>query len=395
MARGNSRTGSGPAGPLPRRRLSAALAHPRRLARTTFSICLRHRVTGLAAEIGFFAILSLPPLVLGLVGTLGYFADVIGPDTVEDIRANIIDLSRDVLSDQAVADVIVPTLNDVLDGGRFDIVSLGFLLALWSGSRALNTTIDTIAIMYGLGGHRGIIATRALSFSLYIVGLVIAIVLAPPILAGPDLVSEAIPEQVHWVMFLYWPLVVVLTTASLTTLYWIAVPVPNTWARCLPGAVLTLVGWLLGSYLVRIIIDWSVGSTSIYGPLTASIVVLIWLYVLAISMLIGAAFNAAVDRQWPQRLDDHTLDGIPVLRPNKVAQPQGETPVKPAPEPVPDPAAAPVPPPVVPGPANRNSSDEVTIFPVLFTDQQTDEPAPEPDDPEAPAPEEVKRHGRL
>lgn len=376
-------TGGGPSVPRPKRKL-APLATLRKLTRTTFSICLRHRVTGLAAEIGFFAILSLPPLVLGLIGTLGYFADVIGPDTVEDVRANIIDFSRDALSDQAVNDVIIPMLNDVLDGGRFDIVSLGFLLALWSGSRALNTMIDTIAIMYGLGGHRGIIATRALSFSLYIVGLVIAIVLAPPILAGPDLVSEAIPDQAHWVMFLYWPVVIVMTVASLTTLYWIAVPVPNGWRRCLPGAGLTLVGWLLGSYLVRIVIDWSVGGTSIYGPLTASIVVLIWLYVLAISMLIGAAFNAAVDRQWPQRHDDHTLDGIPVLRAPKADLAPKADPV-PKPAPAPKQAEPPVP------AANGNSGDDVTVLPVLFGELA----APVHDEPEAQAPEEVKRHGRL
>jgi membrane protein len=361
--------GDGSAAPRPRR-VRSAFADLRKLARTTFSICLRHRVTGLAAEIGFFAILSLPPLVLGLVGTLGYFADVIGPDTVEQIRSNIIDISRDALSDQAVNDVIIPTLNDVLDGGRFDIVSLGFLLALWSGSRALNTMIDTIAIMYGLGGHRGIIATRALSFSLYIVGLVIAIVLAPPLLAGPDLVSEAIPEQAHWVMFLYWPLVIILTMASLTTLYWIAVPVPNSWLRCLPGAGLTLIGWLLGSYVVRQVIELSVGGTSIYGPLAASIVVLIWLYVLAISMLIGAAFNAAVDRRWPQRHDDHTLDGIPVLR--ATAPPVANPPT----------------------PANGNSSDDVTVLPVQFREHDEDVASGQ-DAPEPPAPEEVKRHGRL
>ena len=380
MAGGSSTPGAGPAASRPRR-VGSALADLRRLARTTFSICLRHRVTGLAAEIGFFAILSLPPLVLGLVGTLGYFADVIGPDTVEQVRSNIIDISRDALSDQAVNDVIIPTLNDVLDGGRFDIVSLGFLLAIWSGSRALNTMIDTIAIMYGLGGHRGIIATRALSFSLYIVGLVIAIVLAPPLLAGPDLVSEAIPDQAHWVMFLYWPLVISLTMASLTTLYWIAVPVPNSWLRCLPGAALTLVGWLLGSYVVRQVIELSVGGTSIYGPLAASIVVLIWLYVLAISMLIGAAFNASVDRRWPQRHDDHTLDGIPVLR----ATPR-------QPETKPEPPKA----------ATEKPGDEVTVLPVLFGEQRTGpgpqhdvDPASEQDAPDAPAQEEVKRHGRL
>ena len=42
------------------------------------------------------------------------------------------------------------------------------VIALWSGSRALNVFIDTISIMYGLGGKRGIIRTRILSFTLYV-----------------------------------------------------------------------------------------------------------------------------------------------------------------------------------------------------------------------------------
>ena len=106
-------------------------------------------------------------------------------------------------------------------------------------------------------------------------------------------------------------MVSVLTAGALTTLFWIAVPVPNSWWRGMPGSVLTIAGWLVGSYFVRMIIDWAVGGSSLYGPLSAPIIVMIWLYALAIMMLIGAAFNAAVDRQWPQRHDDVTLDGIP------------------------------------------------------------------------------------
>ena len=43
-----------------------------RLIVTTVSSCLRYRVTGLAAEAAFFAILSLPPLIFGLAGSIGY-----------------------------------------------------------------------------------------------------------------------------------------------------------------------------------------------------------------------------------------------------------------------------------------------------------------------------------
>ena len=52
------------------------------------------------------------------------------------------------------------------------MISLGFILALWSGSRALNVFVDTITIMHGLGGHRGIVKTRALSFLLYILAMI-------------------------------------------------------------------------------------------------------------------------------------------------------------------------------------------------------------------------------
>jgi membrane protein len=317
------------------RRVLDGPRHVRWLAGTTFRLCMKHRVTGLAAEIGFFALLSLPPLILGLAGTLGYFADVIGPETVERFRSEIIDVSRHALSDETVADTIVPTLNDVLDGGRFDIISVGFVLALWSGSRALNVTIDTIAIMYGLGGHRGIIATRALSFSLYIVGLVVAIVLLPLVLGGPELLELTLPDNVDWIVWFYWPVVTVLTAGALTTLFWIAVPVPNSWWRGMPGAVLAIAGWLIGSYFVRLIIDWAVGGSSIYGPLSAPIIVMIWLYALAIIMLIGAAFNAAVDRRWPQRHDDVTLDGIPVVDLHKHPTNPRRSPAK---EPVKEPA---------------------------------------------------------
>ena len=48
-----------------------------RLTKETTAVCFRYRVTGLAAEAGFFALLSLPPLLLGLVGAIGYL--VSGP----------------------------------------------------------------------------------------------------------------------------------------------------------------------------------------------------------------------------------------------------------------------------------------------------------------------------
>lgn len=272
-----------------------------RLTKETVAVCFRYRVTGLAAEAGFFALLSLPPLILGLVGLIGYLGDWLGANFVDEVRARIIDGSQEILTADVVDEVIKKTLSDVFQGGRPDLISIGFLIALWSGSRALNVFIDTCSIMYGLGGQRGIIRSRALSFSLYIGVLLVGSLVIPLVLAGPTLLGQILPDQVDFLNSLYWPVASLLSVLSLTSLYHVSTPVRTPWVRDLPGAVLTLGIWFLGSFLVRWIISVSVGGTSIYGPLATPIVLLIWLYVISIAVLIGAAFNAAVEKEWPRR----------------------------------------------------------------------------------------------
>ena len=104
---------------------------------------------------------------------------------------------------------------------------------------------------------------------------------------------------------LYWPVVLVGTVCFLATLYHLSVPVRTRWRADLPGAALTLLMWLGGSALLRLVLGLSAGSTTIYGPLAAPIAVLIWLYLISsLAVLVGAAFNAAVDEVWP-RLSEH------------------------------------------------------------------------------------------
>jgi membrane protein len=273
---------------------------------STTRICLRYRVTGLAAEAGFFALLSLPPLVLGLVGSIGFIGSQLGSEVVNDVRAQLRTITLTFLTADSVSKVILPTFDQVVGAGRADIVSIGFLLSLWSGSRVLNVYVDTISIMYGLGGHRGIVMSRVLSFSLYIAALLVGIVLIPLVLIGPTLLGRFFESldwsflaSVGWTGTLYWTVVPVLAVTGLASLYHISTPIRSPWWRDLPGAVLALVIWVLASFLLRIVISASVGGASIYGPLATPIVVLIWLYFLAIAVLIGAALNAAIDERFP------------------------------------------------------------------------------------------------
>jgi len=267
----------------------------------TVGSCLRYRVTGLAAEAAFFAVLSIPPLVFALAGTIGYVSDRFSQARVDDIRMAILDLASRGLTDRAVDKIIAPTIDDVLRGGRYDVVSIGFVLALWSGSRALNVFVDTITIMHGLGGHRGIVRTRALSFLLYVLGLVTGAVTLPLVVAGPALVDELLPPRLDFLNDLYWPIVILLCVCFLATLYHVSVPVRTAWSFNLPGATFSLICWILGSWALRSLLTATAAeSRSIYGPLAAPIAVLLWLYLLSIAVLIGAAVNAAFDTVFPQ-----------------------------------------------------------------------------------------------
>ncbi len=273
-----------------------------RLVVTTVGSCLRYRVTGLAAEAAFFAVLSVPPLVFALAGAIGFVSERFSAAQVQDMRNAVIDLFSQALTERAVQQIIVPTINEVLYSPRYDIISLGVILALWSGSRALNVFVDTITIMHGLGGQRGIVKTRALSFLLYILAMVTGGLMIPLIVAGPTLVRRALPERAEFLMAFYWPLVIVVCICFLATLYHVSVPVRTNWSFNLPGATFSLLVWILGSAGLRWILTVTAAqSRSIYGPLAAPIAVLLWLYLLSIAVLIGAAVNASFDTVFPQK----------------------------------------------------------------------------------------------
>jgi len=279
-----------------RERMRAALWQ---IVRGTSISAFRYRVTGLAAEAAFFTLLSLPPLVLGLIGTLGHFRSMLGDDTVADIRSWVIGKAQTVLTQQSVDTVVKPLLDEVLRGGRVELVSLSFLVSLWAGSRALNVYVDTITIAYGLSGVRGVIRTRVRAFVLYVGGLGVGLVIIPVLVAGPTLVLRWLPEGARVLHLLYWPVLIIVSVVFLALLYYLSIPARTAWWRGVPGGVVALAIWVLGSLVLRLYLDGSASGVTVYGSLGAAIAVLAWLYVTALAVLIGAALNAEIDKIWP------------------------------------------------------------------------------------------------
>jgi membrane protein len=264
------------------------------------------RVFGLAAEAGFWQLISLPSALLAILGFIGYFSDALGPDTIQSLENAILRAARHVIVPGSVNSTIKPALHRILVGGRADVVSISFIVSLWTGSSAMATYVNTITIAYGFRTQRNAVRSRLLALVLYFGFIATSVVLLPLLVIGPAHFVQLFPDRWHdsvkTVSDLgYWPFVAVLSLTLLATLYHLAVPVRLKWRRALPGALVALVLWLGGSILLRAWLSWAFRSTATYGPLSAPVAVLVFLYLTALAILIGAEFNAQIDRLWPTR----------------------------------------------------------------------------------------------
>lgn len=269
------------------------------LLKDTYRSCAEYRIMGMAAEAAFFTMLSLPALLLGLLGLLSGIDSLADTGIMQSVRDQIVDASSVMLSERGVSELVTPLLDDLVHSARPGLLSFGFVFALWSGSRAMNVFIGTITVMYGLDGHRNPIATRLLAFGLYVVGLFVGAVIVPMTLIGPQLAVRWWPALTGFVQYLYWPIVLLLAVSFLATLYHVSVPVRSPWREDLPGALVGLLLWVLCAVALRTYLRSAVEGQSIYGSLAAPVAVLLWLGMSAFAVLVGAAVNAAVDRVWP------------------------------------------------------------------------------------------------
>lgn len=274
------------------------------LAWSTLKRAWGDRILGLAAEAGFWQLLSLPSMLLAILGVIGYFSGALGPDTLQSLEDAIVRGAKHVIVPSAVDDTVRPALHRILVGGRADVVSISFIVALWTGSSAMATYVNTITIAYGLRAHRHALRSRLLALWLYFGFIGAIVVLLPALVIGPDKLEKLFPDRwhdaVHTVVSIgYWPVVALVSMALLSTLYHLAVPVRTPWRRAVPGAVVALVVWIVGSTLLREWLAWAFRSTATYGPLSAPVAVLVFLYLTALAILLGAELNAEIDRMWP------------------------------------------------------------------------------------------------
>jgi membrane protein len=276
----------------------------RRLAVRTISKAWHDRVLGLSAEAAFWQLLSMPSLFLALLAALGYFSKWAGPDTVQRVQDNLLKAFSQAFSAEVVSQLVAPMVHEVLQQGRADVLSVTFVLAIWAGSSATATFVNTITIAYGMRDLRGAVHSRLLALGIYLGSIALGVVVLPALVLGPTYLPKLFPVDARKtaarvIHDAYWPVVVLLLLVGLTSLYHLAPPRRLPWRRGVPGAVLAMAIFLLGSAGLREYITFIVAHNHAYGTLAAPIAALLFFFLLALGVLLGAEFNAAIEQASP------------------------------------------------------------------------------------------------
>lgn len=292
-----------------------------RLIERTGRDTLDDRVPGLAAEAALFTLISLPALLLAVVGSLGFVAAALGPQGTDELRELVLGIPKPFLSDPTYA-AYGRLVQTVLAQTRGGVVSIGIVLSIWTGSRAVNRYLETMTIAYDVE-PRPSWRRRLLALGLTIGTLLGAVAVLPPMVFGPRIVGWLAPGAVadntlRVLDLLFWPGVVLAVLAGLTTIYHVGVPWRTPWRRDVPGAVLAMVIWLLSSAALRAYLNVAVQTDAVFSQLAVPIAVVLWLYITAFAVLLGAEFNAEIEKMWPH--DEHPWR--PTLRHGRNSHPK-------------------------------------------------------------------------
>ncbi len=279
---------------------------PIRALRRTIATAWKDRILGLSAEAAFWQLLSLPPLILAVLGSLGYFGAFLGPDTLNSIERYILDVSSGAFTPQVIDQLIEPNLQEVLRGGRLEVVSTGFVISVWAGSSAMSTFVNTISIAYDQRDARGAVRSRLLALRLYVVFVLLLIVSLPLLVLGPGLLRDLFPADFEptaevLINAVYWPFLILLLIVALASLYRMVLPRRPPWHRQLPGAVLAVTIFVVGGFVVREYIAFVLVQALSYGALATPIAALLFLFVIGLAVIFGAELNATIQQMWPSR----------------------------------------------------------------------------------------------
>ncbi len=270
----------------------------RALASRVWSELSEDRILGRSAQLSFYFLLSLFPMLLLMMALLGRFIE--GQSALRAGLAGFLEAVGPDAASRLVTDFLQRLTEGLGAGG----ISFGLLIALWAASSGMVALMNALNDAYEIREGRSWWKRRlvALGLTLALLSLIIAArLLVVYGRHGARVIAAALGLRgafsAAW-QFLEWPLAVAFVLLVFNLLYLCA---PNLrhrrWRWLMPGTVAAVALWLLASYGFNVYLSYFGSYNVVYGSLGAVVVLLLWFCLTGIAILVGAQVNSEIERR--------------------------------------------------------------------------------------------------
>jgi len=246
-----------------------------------------HSLSAYGAQLAYFFLLSLFPFLIFLIGVFSFFSVSL---------QGAINLLATIAPKEVI--IIIKDYIELLPKRNTNLLSISFLITVWSASRGVNSLILALNRAYGIKAKRGFFKKRMLAI-LYtlLVALSIVLVLTIPNM-GMDFmlwISKYIGLTDLFITiwrYLRWVIVIGILFSVIGSLYFVAPNVKLRFIEVIPGTVFALFGWIIISLGFSFFVNNFRDFEIIYGSLAAIVVLMIWLYLSGIILILGGEINS-------------------------------------------------------------------------------------------------------
>jgi membrane protein len=263
----------------------------KQVALGTYERINRDRILATAAGVVFYGLLAIFPAVTALVSSYGLFAD---PAT---IAANLQRLAL-MLPEGSFA-IVQDEIGRVVAGrdGTLGMTFIfGLVLATWSANAGMKAVIDALNVACEVEEKRGWVRLNLVSLAFTVAALAAILIMVAAVIGVPlALKHVGLDHQAELLLQIgRWPLLALVLLIALLVLYRCGPSrrASNWWW---PGAVTAVVLWLIGSVLLSWYLSNFANYTATYGSLGAAIGLMIWMWMSAVIVLVGAELNLEIE----------------------------------------------------------------------------------------------------
>lgn len=253
-------------------------------------------VFGRAAQLSYYFLLALFPMLLFMTSLLGYFAEA-----GTGLRENLLNYLGNVMPGSAyeLVHTTVDEISKAKSGGK---LSFGILATLWAASNGMGAISESLNVAYNVKEQRSWWRVRLASILLTIALSVLIITALTLTLYGGE-IGEKIATSyglgsaftITW-NILQWPIVLAFVLLAFSVIYYFAPDLRDQdWKWVTPGALIALVLWLLVSFAFRGYLAYFDSYSATYGSLGAVIIMMLWFYLTGAAILIGGEINSEIE----------------------------------------------------------------------------------------------------